>query len=115
MRARTVTITEKLLEARLGACDARRAGVHLPVILSTDPVDNLDVAVAAIDGEADLHWLVDRVVCNQGRRTCLYDDLAGTTDDIYNSGGRSEPYVVAQLLAWVADALINRPGDVFRP
>lgn len=131
----TFTITRTWLEAR-GACyssmTALDAARLLPITISTDPDENVDLAVELVQTTAWpymglvyfepitrwLHWLAlqassrgeegthltDFYQANEG--TCFYLRQI----DLNRRGGECDPTLLAQLLAMLADAFLIGDG-----
>lgn len=120
----TITITAKWLASR-GACKDGRKDVEalLPATISTDPVENIELAealIAATDGAgrfngstySNIDWLTDR--CRGNSRWPLDSpDSDYSTTRLGNWTGakpHEDPYVVAQWLAFAADAWLMCKG-----
>lgn len=112
---RTLKITEKLLYT-YAACIAgkeRAIARGLPVTISTDPEENIELACQII-GEVDesgcvgpacdVLWLAD--VLTNAQYDCLYSRDYGYDLD----PAASDPYYLAQILAQAADGYFRRRG-----
>lgn len=110
----TVTVDRKLLLA-LGACGSGIAEMSrfLPAKISTDPERNLPLALklTKAHGDEDEHvdrafWLVRRLIADRYDPLPDSNLLAGYTmcDTQYDA------YIIAQWLAWSADAIATKAG-----
>lgn len=103
----TVKITRRML-TRLHACPrgTRKVEKLLPAEISTDPEQNYKLAIELVeldDAWDDSHWLAVETIGADGVPS-LY------CTDGYSGGSERDPYVVAQRLAWVADAIATKRG-----
>lgn len=105
----TVTITKKTLED-LGACFAGVEDVRhlLPAKLSTDPEKNYKIALKLADSRSariglDRAWWLMVTIARE--HTLPNSLLVGA----YHYT-QLDAWVIAQYLAWVADALATRDG-----
>jgi len=98
----TVKITRELLE-KMDACDSGVEDVAklLPVTLSTDPLENLNIAAKLVqqteDGGLRAEWLLER----SNDYTCAefaYDQM------------QKNVYLIAQVLAASADRIATAEG-----
>lgn len=109
----TVTITLKMLEdAR--ACWSGQASAEpfLPATISTDPEQNLDLAIELAQSEAGKHvtWLDDAIGNSSYSCTCTscLNDGGDARGKLYDTG--EDPTIIAQVLAAVADAIATKGG-----
>lgn len=127
---KTITITARFLE-RLDAC---KRGVEkirhlLPASISTDPEQNIALAIEIAEierstetGRADTWWLAAGWADTWWLAARVLEDVAGYClctlrgwPDSYNfdndsNNPEADPFVVAQYLAWAADALLADQG-----
>lgn len=126
---RTIRITERLLKS-LGACRGgkQRAMAHKPqpVVISTDPNCNYDLACDIVDSvndrgnslrlcPSDLEWLWSTVQRRTGRMTTedtklMYNDRTDASGVVVLGSSYENPACIAQGLAMVADALLSKRG-----
>lgn len=110
----TVTITKRMLQLVFSACGSGLEEVKhlLPAKVSTDPERNFALAFklcknhGAEDEHADrAFWLVSRAM---GSRVDVFptDDLL--VGAMYDT--QYDAFIIAQWLAWVADALATKAG-----
>ena len=119
-RHRRLEVTRSMLK-KLEACPngIRAMRRYLPARLSTDPEQNIALAMRIHneddDGQDRVHnvrWLWGRVA---GRCPCpgcmpeLSESVRGCrTYELYEP--HQDPYVTAQILAWIADATLALEG-----
>ena len=117
---KTFTITKKFL-ASLEACVRGVSKIEhlLPAKISTDPEQNIALAIEIAEverstdaGWADTWWLAAHAL--QKADTFYPDAFRGWPDsyNFDNAGANpdADPFVVAQYLAWAADALLTKQG-----
>ena len=122
MKHTTVTVTDQLLINR-GACGAARNSLRplLPAKLSTRPELNLDLACAVIDTVRDNHYLQAWLdwMFNDALETYADNTRPDGVDYFRNCRGtwlddgrdyRSDPFIIAQWLAAIADGLARKQG-----
>lgn len=107
---RTLRVTRKLLQTELRACPPGLDAVRdfLPVTLSTDPVENLEIAERLLEANQDYRvwWLVQEAnYYKKGRNNSILYNVAWL--DHVDDG---DPYVTAQLLAMFADTMLSARG-----
>lgn len=105
----TVTITEKLIRELNPCRDGFNALKHLlPAKLSTNPDDNIDLALEIAQSDRaccyhdDSWWLAARFR--------QYDGLPDTDTGGLFYKDMQDPTIIAQRLAMVADALASKDG-----
>lgn len=109
---KSVRLTAKMLDA-LNPCEAGFAAVqkYLPVDISSDPDDNLKLALRLADsarancGYSDVYWLSLKLTDHNDE----YPDGDYWLGDRYRHIS-DDPMLVAQYLAMVADAILTRSG-----
>lgn len=119
---KTVKITKTLLK-RMGACPWGMivARPFLPAVVSTDPEDNYRLAIkiagrAEGDGFPDLGWVaqsgIERVHTHDDKDYFLStEEKARGAQPTYSMRNQyRDPYIIAQMLAAMADALLVRAG-----
>ena len=107
---RTVTITKRMLKG-LGACQYGRTLVRpfLPARISTDPEKNLALACKLADarfaheGSDPVYWFHRTVA---GEYVMPNSLLAAP----YATQTQLDAWIVAQWLAWSADAILTKKG-----
>lgn len=105
-----LVITRKMLEDIRYACSSGLDAVnHLfPITISTEPLDNLDVADQLVSIRGNPYWTPDDVagsVFLLGADTPVLG-IVGRA----GRGGGDDPYLVAQTLAAAADAYLTARG-----
>lgn len=111
----TVKITRKMLD-ELEPCSTVEAFYpFLPATLSTDPLDNLELAdgLARLDSLNGLDWLANHrvLVPDVGDDCyCCHTAPCEFITELNRIGDERDPYVIAQYLAAIADATLTMRG-----
>lgn len=113
-----ITITEKMLRDQ-GACidGLEQARQFLPARISTDPEENLELAMDLADSARaiaqweDARWFASVLDAESlGMYRPDNDYFFDQTDNRVDANNARDPMLIAQYLAWAADALLTRRG-----
>lgn len=109
---KTIMYTVEMLD-KLNPCSSGRASARpfLPAKLSTDPEENIELALelAQADPKLNMTWFATAsaegtvVACD---RDYHYDSTGANA----NRESHRDPFLIAQYLAWIADAIATRDG-----
>lgn len=110
---KTITVTKRMLCKKLNACDGGVADVKsfLPATVSTDPEDNIKLAIKLIEAGVGHHaaFIVNHVAYDPA----LYLSLEERSNSLNGQTGLAwykDPYTMAQMLAAGADAILTSKG-----